>query len=210
MTARLDVAFGRAAIGGVLVIASVPLLIALGPVSSLEPPETIPRWLVLGILIALPAVVGWIGLRRADAALLVAAGFACLPLMFMSIATFPLLIPAVLFIASATQARQRPRPATALAGVLIVGLVVASLTALLTTTETRCWLAFETAGGGYVYRDATADEAEGPIGGPGGGPIAAGCAGGALTLDGIALAALLGVGSVALALAAPLPRGVDG
>jgi hypothetical protein len=195
---------GRGAIGGVLVIALVPALVALRPVSDLEPPEALPRWLVLGLLIAVPAVVGFVGLRRGDPALLVAAGLACLPLMFVSVATFPLVIPALLFLAAARGTRRRSRPLTFLAAVLIVGLVTGSLFGLLSTTETRCWLAYEI-DGQRVYRDATPLEAEGPIGGAGG-PFAAGCAGGSLTPQGILIATLLGGGAVALAITAPKPR----
>jgi hypothetical protein len=83
----------------------------------------------------------------------------------------------------------------------VVGLMTGAYVGLLANTETRCWLGFDTPTG-LVYRDATEAETQLPIGGPGG-PVAAGCDGGALTVRGAGLAAALAIGAVALAVVAP-------
>ena len=197
-------AYGLAACGGVGVVAFVPLLVAARAPAGIGPPETLPRWLVLGMVIAAPAIVGAIGVRRRDRALLIAAAGLCLPLSMLSVATLPLAIPALLFLVAALSAEAALPRSAWLVTVAVVGLGVGSLVGLLDNTETRCWLAFDTPTG-LAYRDATEAETEQPIGGPGG-PIAAGCDGGALTIRGVGLAAVLAIGAVGLAIAAPRPR----
>jgi hypothetical protein len=195
--------YGRGACGGVVIVAFVPLLVAFENRDAIGPAEIPPRWLVLGLLILVPAIVGALGVRRRDGALLVAAAGACLPIGVLSVATMPILIPALLFLVAAPATGTAVRRRTWLVPVAIVGLTIGAYAGLLVNTETRCWLGFESPTG-IVYRDATRAETELPIGGPGG-PVAAGCHGGALTVRGAGLAAVLAIGAVALAVVAPRP-----
>jgi hypothetical protein len=182
----------------------VPSLVAFDNRDIIGPAEPLPRWLVLGLLILVPAIVGALGVRRRDAALLVAAAGACLPVGVLSVATMPILIPALLFLAAASAAQTAVVPRAWLVPVAVVGLMIGAYVGLLANTETRCWLGFDSPAG-LVYRDATEAEVERPLGEPGG-PVAAGCDSGALTIRGIGLAAVLAAGAVAAAAAAPGPR----
>lgn len=197
-------AYGLGACGGVVIVAFVPLSIALGNPDAIGPAEAIPRWLVLGLLILVPAIIGFLGVRRRDASLLVAAAGACLPIGVLSVATMPILVPALLYLIAASATRSAAARRAWLMPVAVSGLMIGAYAGLLANTETRCWLGFDTPAG-REYRDATEAETERPIGGPGG-PIAAGCDGGALTVRGTGLAAVLAIGAVALAVRAPRPR----
>ena len=196
-------AYGVAACAGILVVALVPALVAVRWPDPFGPPDPIPRWLVLGLVVAAPAAIGAIGIHRRDRALLVAAAGLCLPLGLLSVATLPILIPAALLLVAAVMANASGRRFGWLVAIAIVALGVGSLAGLLGTTETRCWLAVDTPSG-LIYREATEAEIEGPIGGTGG-PVGAGCDGGALTIRGVALWTSLTLGGVALALVSPRP-----
>lgn len=197
-------AYGLGACGGVVVVALVPLLVALSDRDEIGPPDVFPRWLVFGLLFLVPGIVGALGVRRRDAALLVGAAGATVPIGFLSVATMPILIPALLFVAAAAATQAATARRAWLVAVAVVGLTIGALGGLLANTETRCWLAFATPTG-LAYRVVPEAETEKPIGGPGG-PVAAGCDGGTLTVRGAGLAAVLAIGAVALAVVAPRPR----
>jgi hypothetical protein len=194
-------AYGFGACAGILVVALVPLLVAISRPDPLGPPDLVPRWLVLGLAIAVPALIGAIGTRQRDPALLIAAACLCLPFGILSFATIPILIPAVLLVVAAASVDGSRGRLGWLRAIAIVALGVGALTGLLGTTETRCWLAFDSPSG-MSYRVATEAEAGGPIGGPGG-PVAAGCDGGALTMLGATLWASLTLVGLVLAVASP-------
>jgi hypothetical protein len=200
--------YGVAASGGVAVVASIVLVVASRSHGDFGPPEAVPRGLVLGLLFSVPAVIGLVGVRRRDRALLVSAALASLVPSTLSVATLPLVIPALLYIVAAADRTAATRRPTWLIGAAIVALGVGSLVGLFTNTENRCWVAFA-APNGLVYRDAAEAEVEGEMGGPGQ-PTAAGCDGGALTVRGAGLAFVLAIGGLALALGAPRPRPVVG
>jgi hypothetical protein len=196
-------AFGLAASGGVAVVAVMVCAIGSSSGGTYSPPDSVPRGVVLALLFSVPGVIGLVGVRRRDRALLVAAAVASLVPSALSVATLPLVIPAILFIVSAADATASTRRPTWLVATAIVALGIGSLVGLLATTETRCWLAYNTPNG-VVTRDATERDVEGPLGGPGG-PFAGGCDGGALTVRGAGLALVLAIGSAVLAFAAPRP-----
>ena len=188
--------YGLAGVGGVFVVATVVVGIAGRDAGELSPPEVIPRGFVLGLLLGVPAVIGAIGVRRRDAALLVAAGLAALVPAWLSVITLPLVIPAVALLVAAANATRPERLTGWLLTVAIVALQVGALVAPFTNTEQRCWLAYESPAG-LVYREATEAESHGPFGLPGG-PVGSSCDGGALTERGVALAAVLAIGALAL------------
>jgi len=194
-------AYGFGACAGILVVALVPLLVAVRWPDPFGPPDLVPRWLVLGLAIAVPALIGAIGTRHRDPALLVAAACLCVPFGILSAATIPILIPAVLLVVAAASADGSGGLPGWLRAIAIVALGVGALAGLLGTTETRCWLAFDSRSA-MTYRGVTEAEAGRPIGGPGG-PVAAGCDSGTLTMRGATLWASLTLVGVVLAVASP-------
>ncbi|HEU0236415.1 MAG TPA: hypothetical protein VFR14_08255 [Candidatus Limnocylindrales bacterium] len=194
---------GVAAIGGSVVIALVPAVVA-AQAGRTEPAEAIPHWLVLGLIMLGPAVIGAIGVARRSRAALVAAAGSCIPVSVLSVATMPIVVPALLFLVAARAAPPASRPTSWLAAMAAAVLAGGSLFALILNTETRCWLAFETAAG-MDYRVVSEADAARPLGGPGG-PVAAGCDGGEFTARGVLVAAALFGGAVAAAGAASRGR----
>jgi len=200
--------FGLAATGGVLVVATIVLVVGSQSGGDIGPPETAPRGLVLGLLVSVPAVIGFVGVRRRDPVLLIAAAGASLGagLTLASIVTLPLVIPALLFVLAAVGGTAPARRATWIVAVAIAGLSLGALVGLVANAETQCWVAYPS-DGGYVYRQVPEAETQQVMGGAGM-PVAAGCGGGALTVRGVGLAAVLAIGSIALAFGAPKPRQV--
>jgi len=196
--------YGLAGVGGIFVIATVVVGIAGRDGGGLSPPETIPRGLTLGLLFGVPAVIAAIGVRRRNAVLLAAAGLAALAPAWLSVATLPLVIPAVALLVAAASATRPERFVGWLLTVAIVALQVGALVAIFSNTEQRCWLAYESPTG-LVYRQATEAESHGPFGMPGG-PVGSSCDSGALTEQGAALAGVLSLGALALALGLPKRR----
>ena len=195
--------YGIAGAGGVFVITTV--VVALGSRSGeVVPPGTLPRGLVLGALLIVPAIVALLGVARRDAVLLAAAGLAALAPAWLSMVTFPLVIPAVLLLVAGAAAVRPPSGRRWLLVLVIVALQAGAIAALFGMTETRCWLAYDSPTG-LVYRSATEAETHGPMGGLGG-PVAGGCDGGSFTERGIALAGVLVGGVIAVSFGAPSRR----
>ena len=182
------------------------IVVALGSRSDSEfsAPEAVPRGLVLGGLFVVPAIVAALGVLRRDAVLLAASGIAALAPAWLSIATLPLIIPALLLLIASGAAPRPQRAAGWILALAIVGLQVGALAALLGTTETRCWVAYAS-GEGYVYRVVPEPETSQTMGGPGQ-PVGGGCDGGSLTERGATLAGVLAVGALAIAFGLPSRR----
>jgi hypothetical protein len=197
--------FGLAGAGGIFVISAVVTALGTRADGGSPGPPTIPRGIVIGLLLAVPAIVALVGVRRRDRVLLTAAGFAVLAPFWLSYATLPLVIPGLLLFVAAGAATQPTDVERWLVAFAIVGLEVGAIWALLGNTETRCWLAYETADGGLVYQPATPG-VEGQILGLPNGPVASGCDGGALTERGAALAGVLAIGALAVAFGVPARR----
>jgi hypothetical protein len=109
-----------------------------------------------------------------------------------------------LFVLAAVGGTRPARRATWIVAVAIAGLSLGAFVGLLANTEAQCWVAYR-ADGGYVYREVPEVETQQQMGLPGQ-PVAGGCDGGTLTVRGVGLAAVLAIGSIALAFGAPKPR----
>ena len=198
--------FGLAAAGGVAAVATIVFVVGSQSGGDIGPPETVPRGLVLGLLVSVPALIGLLGVVRRDPVLLIAAAGASLGagLTLASIVTLPLVIPALLFVLSAVGGTAPARRATWIVAVAITGLSLGALVGLVANTETQCWVAYPS-GDGYVYRQVPEGETQQQMSGAGQ-PVGGGCDGGALTVRGIGLAGVLAIGSITLAFGAPKPR----
>jgi hypothetical protein len=197
--------FGLAAAGGVLAVATIVFVVGSQSGGDIGPPAVVPRGLALGLLVSVPAIIGLLGVVRRDPVLLIAAAGASLGagLTLASIVTLPLVIPALLFVLAAVGGTAPARRATWLIAGAIVGLQIGALVGLVANTEAQCWVAYES-DTGLVYRQVSEAETQQLMGGAGL-PVAGGCDGGALTVRGVGLAAVLVIGSIALAFGAPRP-----
>jgi len=172
---------------------------AIGLAVAEPSPEPLSRGVALGLLLAAPAAVGWLGTVAGRRSLLLAAvvaDVAAVPLSFTGI-TLLFLVPATLFVAEAARVPQRgettgARLGRAIVGVGIAGLLVGAGFMLLALTEPLCWIA--TPGPGGLSFQVVPGTAGASISGG----QAAGCDGAALTLQGIGLAAVLAIGAIAL------------
>ncbi len=85
--------------------------------------EGVAPTVAIGVLFAAPALLAAIGLRTSRPVLVGSAAIACGPLMILSIAAFPIVVPAALFAVSYARASRRAAPArtkTMIAGGLFV------------------------------------------------------------------------------------------
>jgi len=188
---------GAAAIiaGYALVIAAISANAAAG---ELQARETVPAPVCLAVLFLLPAAVAAIGARRRSLPILVAAGALCLAQSFVAFSgvTIPFVVPAFLLLAlgvrsDGTGSSWRAR----VGGVVVVLLGFAMWVALFSITETTCWVVETGADGTINSRQVPMTETQtlGPT------DVAAGCNGGAVTTQGVALAAVLWIGVVVVA-----------
>ncbi len=187
-------------IGVVAQLIFAAMLGAIGLLVAEPSPEPLPRGVALGLLLAAPAAVGWLGTVAGRRSLLLAAivaDLAAVPLSFTGI-TLLFLVPATLFVAESARVPHRDeaigvRLGRALVGAGIAGLLVGAGFALLALTEPLCWTA--TPGPGGLSFTIVPETAGVQIGGG----QSAGCNSAALTLQGIGLAAVLAFGAIALA-----------
>jgi stage V sporulation protein SpoVS len=165
------------------------------------PPSGVARPIVLGVLCMLPALVAAIGAIRRSHLLLIAAGALAIAQSFIAFSgvTLPFLVPAFLLLALGAEGRAGGLPRrVVLSGVLVVILGLGAWIAPFAMTQTSCWLARTGPGGEIVYSPVPVTETltVGPS------DVGSGCDGGALTIQGVALAAVLGIGAVSVALLA--------
>lgn len=160
----------------------------------------VPRPVVIGFLLALPAIIGAIASLRGRRPLFIAAGALCLFQSFVAFSgvTLGFVLPALILISlglrrspSDSGGRSRER----VAGVLVLGLGVAAWIVPFALSETVCWIARTGPDGAAVYERVPLTDTItlGP------GMIAGGCDGGSLTPDGVAIGAILAVGAVGIA-----------
>lgn len=176
---------------------------------DLGPPELVPRPILLGGLLLVPAFIAVIGALRRSHPILIAAGVLCLAQSFVSFAgvSLPFLVPAFLLLVLGASGASANVPRRAiLGGVLVIVLGFAAWVAPFALTETSCWVARAGADGTLIY--APIPVPAGADFGAGGGQgelgvrpdeIGTGCDGGTLTVQGAALAAVFGIGAVAVA-----------
>jgi hypothetical protein len=200
----------------------------LGLVNQLRdpvgPPEPVNRGLALGLIYALPAVVGGLGAWAGRRSLLAAAAVACAigSVLSFSGVTLLFLIPALLFAIAAVapgrsgtapqEGEAAPRAGRDWAGVVkglalaivLVALMVGSGLSLLSLTEARCWIGEENPSGTIVYQ--IVPDIYGVSVGKG---ETAGCSSAVLTLRGAVVAAVLGLAALGLAIRAASPRRHD-
>jgi hypothetical protein len=190
--------------------AAIQLALALGlgifvsaaRFDELGPRDQVVRGVALGLLFAVPGVIAWLGARSGRPALLVAAVAMDMAGVLLSFATLVFVVPAGLFVAHAAATMQGPpRVAAAVraavVGVALVALVVGAGSVVLTTTESRCWTAYSTPTGvEYRFSPYVGNNVEVSV------PLdalASGCDTGVLTAQGVATAAVLELGAIALA-----------
>ena len=82
------------------------------------------------VVLAAPGIVALVGIVTARPMLFGAAGFACGPLIIVSIATFPLVVPCALLIAAFVQSQRTQPPAPLLTGLVLVAFPVPLLVGL--------------------------------------------------------------------------------
>ncbi len=192
----------RLGLGAAAIVAGyacvVGLISAAAGANDPGPPEVVPRPVVLALLLMLPAAVAAIGAWRRSGPLLLAAGVLCLAQAFIAFSgvTLPFVVPAILLLALGGRTTAVPHPRRAALGALVVvALGVGSWFALLGTTEEVCWVARNGPNGELVYSQVPVTDSFTM----GIDDVAAGCDGGTMTTRGIALAAILAIGAIAVA-----------
>jgi hypothetical protein len=192
---RLGLA-GAAIIGGYA--CAVGLISANAGATDMGPPDVVPRPVILALLLMVPAAVAAIGAWRRSGPILVAAGLLCLAQAFIAFSgvTIPFVIPAILLLWLGGRMSATPHARRAGVGaMLVIALGIGSWFALLGMTETVCWVARDDGDGKLVYSQIPITDTFTM----GIEDVASGCDGGALTTQGIALAAILAIGSIAVA-----------
>ena len=196
----------RLGLGAAVIVAGYAFVVAAisanATAGELGPPETVPAPVRLAGLFLLPALVAAIGAMNRSRPMLVAAGVLCLAQSFVAFSgvTIPFVVPALLLLAlgarnDGTGSSRRAK----VGGVVVVLLGFAMWVAPFTATETTCWVAETGTDGAIVYRQVPAAETLGPAG------VGAGCGGGVVTVYGVAFAAVLWIGAVAVAALASSP-----
>ena len=193
--------------GYALVIAAISANAAAG---ELQAREIVPAPVRLAVLFLLPAAVAAIGAMRRSRPILVAAGVLCLAQSFVAFSgvTIPFVVPAFVLLALGVRSDGTGSSWRAtVGGVVVILLGFAMWVALFSLTETTCWVIETGADGTINSRQVPVTETQtlGPT------DVAAGCNGGAVTAEGVALAAVLWIGAIAVAaFASSAPRAPNG
>ena len=205
---RLGLVAAAIIAGYALVIAAISANAAAG---ELQARETVPAPVRLAALFLLPAAVAAIGAMRRSRPILVAAGALCLAQSFVAFSgvTIPFVVPAFVLLALGVRSDGTGSSWRAtVGGVVVILLGFAMWVALFSLTETTCWVVETGTDGTINSRQVPVTETQtlGPT------DVAAGCNGGAVTAQGVALAAVFWIGAVtvaALASSAPPPSTED-
>ena len=183
-------------------VAALPIIQDANVRGDLSGPSIVPRPIVLGLLLSLPAVLALVAAVRGSRPLFVAAGVLALFQSFIAFSgvTLGFVLPAVLLIVLGANSgpgapRQPGSRREQLAGVLVVSLGIAAWLAPFATAATVCWTARPGPDGSVVYTiipnpDTLTVEI---------GELGSGCDGGSFTFEGLALSGTLAIGSVAFA-----------
>jgi hypothetical protein len=193
---RLGLAAAAIIAGYTLVVAAISASAAA--TVELRPPELVPAPIRLALLFLLPAAVAAIGATRRSRPILLAAGVLCLAQSFIAFSgvTIPFVVPAVLLLAlgarsDSTRSSRRAR----VGGVVVVMLGFAMWVAPFSMTETTCWVVETAADGTLNSRQVPVTETQ-TLGAT---EVGAGCDGGTVTTQGVALAAVFWIGAVTVA-----------
>ena len=207
----LDPRTRRLGVAAALIVVALAIFVALiprlqGTTPELTAPAPIPRPLVIAILLAQPAAVALIGLMRGSRTLLVVAGIVGILESFVAFSgvTLAFLPPSMVLIALGLQrspAGDRPRAVAraAIAGIVIVGLVIGAWVVMLATSETVCWVA-------HTRSDGTVETTRIPLSNEltvGPTDVASGCDGGVPTIPGLVAAAAFVVAASTVAWRSP-------
>jgi hypothetical protein len=201
---------GRRRLGFVLaaVVACLAVFVAAFPLiqpggsGTLEGPAIVPRPIIIGLLLALPAGIAAIAAYGASRPMFIAAGVLSLLESFVSFGgiTFGFLLPGTLLIALGLERPTTPSPSrlsrrARFAGLLVVALGIAAWVVPFAMSETVCWMARTGPDGSMVYtRIPNTDTITLGVSDVGGG-----CDGGAFTLEGLMLAGVVAIGALAMA-----------
>ncbi|MGZ9275590.1 MAG: hypothetical protein ACXW4L_00570 [Candidatus Limnocylindrales bacterium] len=179
-------------------IAALPLIQGDGG-AGVDAPSLVPRPLVIGSLLAMPAVIGAIASIRGSGPLFIVAGVLGLFQSFIAFSgvTLGFVLPAVILISLGLRRSPTARPTKLgerVSGVLIAVAGIAAWIVPFVLAETRCWIARIGADGATVYQRVPVTDTMtlGP------GISAGGCDGGVFTLEGLAIGAILAIGAVAM------------
>jgi hypothetical protein len=186
-----------------VLIAALPSIQSPTDLRGADALSIVPRSVVIGALLALPAVIGAIAAFGRSRPLFIAAGVLCLfqSLIAFSGVTLGFVLPALILISLGLR-RDPTDPADGsgrnhlrIAGVLVFGLGMAAWIATLALTETVCWTARSGPDGLPIYERVPLTDTMtlGP------GVIAGGCDGGSITAEGVAIGAILVIGAIAIA-----------
>jgi hypothetical protein len=198
---RMGLLVSTAILALALVIAALPSLQGPSRLNGGDALGFVPRFVVIAYLLAIPGMIGLVASLRDARPLFMAAGLLCLLQSFVafSLVTVGFLLPALVLLSlgragggSAGLAARARRQAGA---ALVLGLGIAAWTVPFVSSGTVCWIARSGAQGSTVYERVPLTDtiALGP------GVIAGGCDGGTFTPEGVTIAAILGIGAVALA-----------
>ena len=166
-------------------------------------PSIVPRPVIIGLLLALPAGIAALAAFGASRPMFIAAGALCLLQSFVSFGgiTLGFLVPGILLIALGLEAPTTttpPRPVSRrarAAGLLVVVLGIAAWIVPFAMSETVCWMARTGPDGALVYtRIPNTDSITLEVN-----DVAGGCDGGAFTIEGLLLAGVVGIGALAMA-----------
>ena len=192
-----------AAIAALAVVVAAFPMIQEGGAGELDGPAIVPRPIVIGLLLALPAALAVIAALRGSRPVFVAAGLLCLLQSLVgafSGVTLGFLIPGILLISTgvdgaSNNAPPRIRGREWLAAVFVVGLAIAAWVVPFALSETVCWIARSAPDGNLVYT-IIPDTGSVTLGLD---DLASGCDGGTFTLQGLMLAGVLAIGALAMA-----------
>ena len=193
--------YGLAGAGGLLVVVGV--LVILNLQSGAPRPPMITTGLLIAALLLIVSVIAVLGVRRRSGVLLAASGLSALIPAWLSVALLPLAVVAAMLLLAAARAERPTRRAEWSVAFAIVGLNLMALAFLLSLTETRCWVGYPIANG-YRWEVVAELLASGPFGGAGQ-PVVGGCDERVPTTAAIGLVTVLGIGALAIAVAAPRP-----
>ena len=196
----------RLGLGAAAIIAGYALVVAAisaGATSGeLRPSELVPTPARLALMFLLPAVIAAIGAIRRSAPLLIAAGVLCLAQSFVAFSgvTIPFIVPAILLLVLGGRSGGPGETPSGerVGGVAVIFLGLAMWVAPYALTETTCWVARPGPDGSIVYSSIPRTDTVtlGPT------DLGSGCDGGTISVQGAAIAAVFGVGAVAIAVLA--------
>jgi hypothetical protein len=187
-----------------VVVAALPSIQqGAGGRGGFDGPAIIPRPIVIGLLLALPAALAAIAAFRGSRPIFIAAGVLCLLQSLVgsfSGVTLGFLIPGILLISIGLDRGLSDRPRRTrrrewLAALFVVGLGIAAWAVPFALSETVCWIARAGPDGTAVYSIIPNTDTFAV----GLGDLASGCDGGTFTLQGLGLAGVLAIGALATA-----------